>query len=315
MLLSYYTLKRWISEVGPRITGARIVEVFSQTRDVLHVGLVDTRRRSCCLEISAEARWAHIALREDLRRRSRNTVDLLPGARSQRLTAVDLLESDRIVRMALSGGGALWIELFGSAQVYLTDERSIVVGAFKEEKTVLGSVFAPSEETFSGGCDSFAAVAEDVQTLVLRLSQGRLHFNKILALELHHRLLAAAERPDLRRAFEVCTELLRDLQHDAPRIYLVRGEPKVFSVVRLRHLEERSGGEGSVQQESFGSVNEAILRYLGSKHGFEHKRRMHAELVRAVKQRIRKLTRLAVELDREKQQAEGFDRYETWRIC
>lgn len=302
MILHYHTLVRWLKETAPDITHAKIIEVFSQSRDVLTIGMVTASRRPCAIEVSGETGLAHIALRKEYRRKSKNSVDLFNEIIGQKIETIALDAYDRILRIGLPEGKEIRIELYGTVNVFYLSRDKTILAAFKDSKEYLGRSVKPAsvKSVHRIPLKDFAALKSEVKTMEgfkNALSEGLAHFNKYLVME----CLYAAD--DLETGFHELKNILRRLKSGKPRIYWIRGEPKVFSLIPLNHLAEKYP---DLHEEKFESVNDAIQIYIAKKSTFLQKEKKLQEVLRAIRMRIKKNRALAESLSAEKREAEGF---------
>jgi predicted ribosome quality control (RQC) complex YloA/Tae2 family protein len=309
MILNYHTLFRWVEEVRPDILEAKIIESFSQTRDVLHIGLVNTRREPSHIEISTEPKAAHIVLRRSFQRRSKNSADVFRSMVGQKIVGLRLDPRDRMIYFDLSEGEQLIMEAFGSVNIFLLDSQSKILGAFHRSKESIGLTYErpkKTQEIFFADFESFRQEMKTLENFTSRLPEGLFHFNKYLAME----LLSEGPRPStepLRDNFNAAVRLLDHLKRDKPRIYWLHEEPKIFSVAELRHWKMKFTES---REEVFESVNEGLAVYLTQKFKQTARQKERDELLRACRIRTKKNSRLIADLEAEKIKAEDYSRIE-----
>ncbi len=309
MILNYHTLSRWAQEMKPELVSAKIVDVFCQTKDVLHIGLVTANREPCHIEISTESRYAHLVLRRLFQRRPKNSAGLFASAVGQKISDMRLRVHDRVIDIELSGGDKFIIEAFGSVNVFLISSDAHILESFHDSKTRAGTAYVQPKRSESMHDSDFKSFRKEIKTQADfqdRLTAGLFHFNKTLAMEL---LPDMTSQPGdaLRHCFEAARKLLDRLNHDRPRIYWLRDEPKMLSVAELTHWKEK---HPDAREELFDSVNEAIAVYVTHKLEHDIQKKKIDALLGACKTRIRKNRSLIAVLSKEKIKAEDYRRIE-----
>ncbi len=137
MHASHHTLSLLVADLSRRFEGALIDSIFSQERDELIVTFAD---RPECLFISCSSNLPMVFLYDSFVRARRNSVDLLTAAGGTYIAGVAVHPSDRILTFRLSSGSVLEIRLFGMrSNVYLLDNKRIVIDAFKRGRATVGT--------------------------------------------------------------------------------------------------------------------------------------------------------------------------------
>ncbi|KAB2877857.1 DUF814 domain-containing protein [bacterium] len=303
MILNYHTLHRWVEEVTPDIAGAKIVEIFTQSKDVLTIGLVTISRQQCAMEVSAETGIAHIVLRKNYHRKSKNSVDLFGEITKQKIKQILLDTRDRIIHITLMDESELMIELFGAVNVFHLDKTRVVKNSFKDSKSYTGQALEerPVKDIHRINIDDFSDFSSHIRTSVefsAKLSEGLGHFNKFLAMECLHDV-SGQKKP-----YDVLQNVVQRLKTEKPRIYWIYDEPKLFSLIHLAYYCEK---HPEIREEIFDSVNDAVQIYIAKKTSFRQKEKKLQELLRAIKIRIKKNQSLAASLAEERREAEGFE--------
>lgn len=278
------------------MAGGKIVEAFSQSKDVLTIGIVTPGRRKCALEISAETVAAHITLRTEYHRKSKNSVDLFDGITSRTITAIVMDAYDRVVHIMLNEDEELVAELFGDVNVYHVDKEKKIRASFKNSKEWTGQMRKPVKSIH----EDFSALKSQISSMEefkIKISGGLAHFNKFLAMECLH------TGDGIDEALKRMDRILQRLKTEKPRIYWSFDEPKLFSLI---HLEHYSATHPQIREEIFESVNEAIQVYIARKVSFRQKEKKLLNVLRAIKLRIKKNRSLAESLEKEREEAEEF---------
>lgn len=306
MILNYHTLHRWTEEAAAGIVHSKIIEIFSQTKDVMDIGIVTSARQPCAIEISAEKELAHITLRKDYRRKSKNSADLFRPIIGQKIESVLMDKYDRIVRFGLANGWRLEAELFGAVNVFLIDDNNKIIDTFKDSKDHTGHIRDNSaakavHEMDLTDIDLLQKLIRTTDEFKSKLAAGMAHFNKYLAMECLQR------SGSLQECFEGLKDVLQRLRTERPRIYWLHGEPKLFSLIDLTHYRAK---HPPLREDVFESVNEAVLTYVAQKSGFRFREKKLQGLMRGIRIRIKKNETLAAALREEKKSAEDYGYFE-----
>ena len=261
MITNYYTLRALVREWQPALTGAVVVEAFSQVRDELTLAL-STAASEETLRLSVRAPFHYLFRAEGHHRARRNVATLFEAAAGQRVGGVRLAGRDRVLFLDLEGGGCFQVTCFGPrANVFLTDAAGTVVEAFQADASWRGQpapspVSAPEVETPAAFAARWRA---DRKTTVQVVASALPLFDRLLAAEVVHRAgvtapPAACIEADRRALFEAAVALRAELDTPVPRLYRRGRRVEAFSLVPLQHLAGRDG----LTEEPFETVDEAV---------------------------------------------------------
>ncbi len=297
MVLNYYTLYRLVESWKSVLAGARIVEAFSQTKDVLHVGVVTKSRDTFHLEISLDGKRAYVALRSRQSRKGKNSVDLFPDIMGRRVTDCRIQDSDRQIEVELDSGQTLLLRLYGSMNVYLLSSSGKIIDSFKDSKNVIDEMLARDLRDVSWRDESkFAALYPKAEDLEKALHAGLAGLNWTLATEFLWRM---RETPyDAHDAYHRLQSFVEELSTSPLRIIYRQEEPFLLSPTGLHHLADTVNG---LRETAYDDPNDAILDYIAGKTAFDARNRKREAVLKACKNRIRKqrtlLKKLQGELD------------------
>lgn len=277
------------------------MECFTQVRDILHVGFVDTHRTTWVLEISAEPSHGHILLRRKYERRARNSVALFGALSRRRAVSVELDPGDRIIRLRLDDGSSLAMELFGSVNVFLINPHGFIEESFKDPKQWSGRAYLEARGAPRPVPAIDASSLKSVTEITEKLASGAAHFNKPLTLEFLH---ALGPETDVHSALAVLDRMLGNLRSGRPRIYHVDGRPTMFSVIDLPKWQEKEESRGRIVSHIlFDSVNEGIQAYVSERAKAARLDGLRSEIARACRGRLKKLDTLRLALQTDQQNA------------
>lgn len=245
MFTSWLTYARVAEELDALLRGARIAAVFTQQKNELVIE-VETAAGTRHLVFSTLPRLASLQLKDEFARARRNSLDLLPDAVGDLVVGVSIAGDDRIVRLALASGRALYALLFPvRANLLLLDGNDVVDGYKHHESGVditghdFNATGGPPESEDIRTCisDGEGALAQALRRLRPWLS-GR------FADELFHRAGVHGDTPcgeitdvHLSALHATLLSLLEEADAGPAIVYLDEQRPLCFSLVTMRHLE------------------------------------------------------------------------------
>lgn len=248
MFTSWLTYARVAEELDALLRGARIAAVFTQQKNELVVE-VETAAGTRHLVFSTLPRLASLQLKDEFARARKNSLDLLPEAVGDRIVGVSIAGDDRIVRLMLASGRALYALLFPvRANLLLLDGNDIVDGYKQHESSV--DITGHDYNASGGPPDS-----EDIRTcfssgegtLAQALRRLRPWLSGRFADELFHRAAILGDTPcnditdeQLSLLHSTLLSLLEEADAGAAIVYLDEQRPLCFSLVTMRHLAESS---------------------------------------------------------------------------
>lgn len=306
MLLNYYTLHRLVVGWRPRLTGAKIIEAFSQTKDVLHVGLITTARESFHLEVCFETSRPHVALRTQQSRKRRNSVDLLPGVIGQRMTGCRIGNTDRQIFLHLESGDTMVLRLYGAMNVFLVNGSGHVTDAFKDAKRFTESSFESASRDEPWKEESFFVRSFPTRaSFESALHGGLAGFNRTLSAELTWRMRDEEYRPA--SAYRHLCSWVDEMQSSDLRIIYRHDEPLLLSPVALQHLSVKYDG---IREDVRADADDAVVSYVLARLAFDVRDRRRRDVIRACRQRIRKQNNLLKKLQGEWDTSRQYEKEE-----
>jgi predicted ribosome quality control (RQC) complex YloA/Tae2 family protein len=260
---NWLTYCRVAEELDERLRGARILAVYTQQKNecVIEVASREGSRR---LLVSTLPRMASLQLKEDFARARKNSLDLLPDVVGDVITGAAIASDDRIIRLMLSSGRALYALLFPVRANLLLYDGDTLIDSYKQydiaadvlRKEYDAVAGPPSEEDIQSRFSGMEGSTADALRMLRPWFSGR------FAQELLHRagMLADIEAnacgaENIRRLHAALLALLEEADADGSRVYLDEKRPVCFSLVRMTHLQ-------GLREESFDSALEGISSFL-----------------------------------------------------
>lgn len=130
MHLTYYFLKHFSSELNKRLTGKKIGDCYSQSKDELIIGFYD-QQTECYLSISLLPEFPHCAYSEEYHRKNKNTITLFEEILDLAVKGVQVIPFDRSFNILLENDNELLIKMHGRRSNVLLCTRGNVVALFR----------------------------------------------------------------------------------------------------------------------------------------------------------------------------------------
>ena len=270
MTTNYYTLRALVNEWLVRLTGSVVGDVFSQHPGELTLAY-GSEREEGMIRLSTVPPDHFIFRVEGYAKPRRNVAALLPGIVGRTISDVRIAHRDRLIYLDLEGDVTVQIMLFGPRANVFAVESGMVVDAFRQSTTLIGSESprprpAPSADEFEG---FVARWPRDRKSVVQALSAALPLFDTVLSREAASRArIDPDRRPDLEMSsleslFESARSLTAEAENPTGRIYWRERTPMAFAVVRLSHLSD-------LREEEFGSVDEAVRMFVRRRLATKH---------------------------------------------
>lgn len=318
MISNYYTLRFLATDLGKKLTGYEVEEIFCQTKSELQVCLRG-ESDSLCLTVSCDPSMNYVFLRSAVNRARKNSVDVFRVLSGRIIREVDILPTDREIAVRCSGDLRLLIRMFGSkANVMLADDQDTVVDSFLHAKDLRGS------KTSDGGMvraqrpwsqSEFQTQFRSIGTILVPAAIKKLlpMFANPLIREAcfrtgisEQKLVAELSDQDAEILFTACDGMLKELEL-APRarIYSPASLPTMFSIIPLQHL-------GSADCELFDSVHDAIRVFIGKSRRQKSSLEEKDLLLQFFRQGAEKAERTLQKMEQETQILQRAMQYELW---
>ncbi len=317
MLNHYFTLSALKDEFSRFFAGQRIVQIYSQQRNVLTVVFSSENSEESALVISIDPKLNYVFRQQRHARARKNSVDLFPDLVGASLKAIDIVPYERILHLVCSGDRILSLHLFQTAasNIYLIDSTRRVIEAFKHNSGAKGTILTPEARSFDERIvsepDVFTAgiLGSSDRSVSASLRHLMPFLGKIYAEEVCVRAgiepgssprgLAAKIAGNLAAA---SSALLREADHPHPALHKT-AEGVFLSVTRLKSQPEWPS-------ESFPTFNDAVGSAVSWWHRKERRDEQEGSLLESLAKERTRVARARTAAEREASNADRASEYE-----
>jgi predicted ribosome quality control (RQC) complex YloA/Tae2 family protein len=283
MLRHYYTLQHIAREMNTVLTGAMLIECFTQEKNTLIMAF-ERGGEELYVECSLDNKLGAVYLRPEFGRARRNSTTIFPNSVGVLVRGVRLHPEDRILTIDC-GTVQIHFVLFGGASgnVLLTDTNGMILDSFKV-RTVKN--LALEKSVMPRTVEKSTTSTE--QTVLASLTEADVFLGKIYAQEICLRsailpgrmlgTLSDAERVTLHHE---TTALQQECNRAKEYLILLKGDVPLMSLLPLFGYEMESG---------YASVSAAIRkRIILTRRGekFRSERSKHETNVGRIAKRLR----------------------------
>ncbi len=302
MITNYHLLRRWVESTKAEIIGSKIVEIFSQQKNILVLGLVTPQRKTSAIEIECDGPRSSMVLRPSYSRKNKNSVSLFPAFVGGKIEEFYIHEEDRFIFLK-SNGAYLVFQFFGSVNVIQTNERFIVSDAFQNSRILTGQTLH-TEKKNSWIIDetSFVQQFPTREVFIQAVAGGFGQLNKILSLELLRTI-----SDETTSYYAHYREVFHRLHSELVRIYHVGEIPKLLAPM---HLESYTLKNPDLKETVFDAVNDAFLEYIHLRKKIEFQSSKADQIKKALARKIKKNKTLIDSLVEERANAQNHKSFE-----
>ena len=301
--MNYFTLHALAAEWNDRLTGAVVVDVWSQSANELSLAL-EKEGGQHTIRVHCDPRLPLLFRSDGYGRARKNTATLFESAHGSAVSRIRTAKRDRYVFIELDDGSAFQLQLFGSRPNVLLVRDDVIEEAFLMNESLMGKAAPePRQAPRVGSFDVFQERwRTDRKTVTQAVSAAIPLFDRQLAEEVVHRAEldpagapSEASEEEQRRLFDASMQLQEDLQSPRPTVYWRGAFAEAFSLVPLQSLPE------NWQAEPFDSVDAALSvfskRQLGQRRFMEAFKPVERALGKAHRKAARSAQAMLAELE------------------
>lgn len=294
MLTNYYTLRALVNEWRPMLTGAQLVDAYSQHKGSLVLVFATPDDVIHSINLSVQAPDRHLFRYDGSNRSRRNVVDHFPRLRTRTLEGIEIADGDRLITWAFDQDLSLvMIPFGGKANAYLVGEDGAVLDTFKGDPPATAPEPVPA---------IMPASPEEVEML---MESGK-PANRLWPLlsgplrdELLHRV-GGIEDPE--QLYDAAKALQIELDAPVPRMYQDEDGSPTLSLAPLNHV----GSEAEVFDTVDAAVRICARRRL-AQNRFEG---AYKPLLQAIRKRHAAAERSLARVEKELSRPERSEKYE-----
>lgn len=313
-----FTLHALAKELNTVLRDAAILEIFTQRKNELLISTTREPRIEETLTISIDPKMNFVLLRSRIARAKKNSVGLFPEVTGAHISSVSAHRQERLIFFNLDVNLRFCVQLFGTAEsnIFLIDEQGYIRKAFKNTKKFAGKKFDIDEKQHEEN------ILQDLTLFTVRLLQQGLvstfaalkstlpFLGSTFTREVLHRAgvdeksqISELSKPDIEEIYTEIIQLMNETHTSHPTVYFRNNEPRVFSVIPLRHL-------AGAYAEHFNSVNNAIRAFVFRSLRTQGIDTVKKELIRRLKRERDRTQRALTAVREQLSQTEAADKYE-----
>lgn len=320
MINHFITLQILADELNNILKNGIIQDAFTQQKGELLINIKKDLQTNT-LSASIDPQMNYLFVREQVPRAKRNSISLFTEIKNDQISSITSHLFERIVKINLTSGLQLLFHLFGTASsnVFLLNQDKIIINAFKNSKEFVNKqykiVFDESDfsyenliadfntfkniflkdfekTTYSALKSTYPLLGSTITREVLHRSgvEDKLHLDKLT-------------NEDCRRIFQELINIFTEASKPSPTIYYSGDLPRVFSIIKLRHLSGSSS-------ETYESVNEAIKTFIIKSFRIHDIDKEKKDLIIRIKNELDKIIRTKKAIEVEILNAKRADEYE-----
>ena len=296
MIGNYYTLLYLARTLDEALSGLSPAEIFSQEKGECVLTFPEKS-----LVFSFSTLTNTVFLRPVVARARTNSIDMLQECIGERVQAVEMHPSDRIMRFRFTSGAQLIARFFGAAgNLLFVNQQGVIVNSMRRGRELVGGTAGDRFDTSQGGSEPRLCLDNLDEPVEARLRKEIPTLGNRLVKEILFRadvpadatILSEQERESVTTAART---LLAGLQSPTPLVFTGPDVTPVFSLVVLR---QPVPGE----PRFFSDIHEAIRFCIGrrrAKESLGEKRRGVAIIVgRSIGKLRRTIAAVVEDLDR-----------------
>ena len=270
MELHYLTLKRQIEQIKKSVIGGKIAASFTRHKNEQIVQIESPAGQVIQLQISTDAGYPFILLREPSRR-ARLSTDVVTELKGQHIANVSLMRGERVVVIEFSESDfRYYVQLFRNrANCFLIGSSEKIINAFKQQKKYAGKLYRLRKEnrydSLHINSEQFfkqIRCGEEDAPLNFILKRRFMYLTPLVIRELAFRCKMDVKQFASRIPENLLINFYREMQsflnaclEDNPRIYLNADYPVTFSLTNLRMFED-------MDYREFETINDALVFFV-----------------------------------------------------
>ncbi len=313
MVNNYFTLQALTAEAAGILTGAELVQAFSQDRAeaAFLFKTVDA-----ALILSCRAESSTFFFHPAFQRARRNSANVFPDCWGHRIISLSLDRADRVLTLNLDNDLRLLVLFFGpSSNILLLSNDDIVREAFQKGHDFVGKPFTvPARErifdlhalhelpTLYPGLTTLAAIRKSYPLFAQPLAEEALFRSGLDG----SMLVSQLGSDHILSLTAVMQQMLIELQHPEPRVYLDEESHRLtLSIIALSALN-------GLQERRFPSASEAVRFVIArrrSDQALEERRRTLTGHIRQAIERSRRALEAANADSRTAKRGDDYARF------
>jgi len=259
MLQNYFFLNRYILETKSLLVDAKIGEIFSQEKSKIIIGLTKAEKEFF-LELCVIPGNSYLNLRNNFSRARKNTVDFFNGIIGETVTAIEIADNDRIIKIQCSNS-ELFFAIRGKHTNIFSFNRDGTSEAFKstEHDQIEDIKKEFKRKDFIAGWKSFELADDETQIDEIRKIYP--FIGREIAKEVKARLTFDSNISES----DLLYEILDEIKNSKPCAFI--NEPEQDVQIAFDKFKSLSFTEKKI----FNDIVEAVTYYISKAQYFSNK--------------------------------------------
>ena len=133
MHLNYYLLKRLSKQLNQNLQGAQVIEVFSQEKNELIIGLLLTNNDSFYIRATLQNEFTALSFPDNFARSRKNSADLFPTIIGNKVSHIHQYENERAFHVAFRNETMLLFKMHGNRSNIIYFDKKQGAHLFKQK--------------------------------------------------------------------------------------------------------------------------------------------------------------------------------------
>jgi predicted ribosome quality control (RQC) complex YloA/Tae2 family protein len=296
MHLHYLTLQRQTEFLRDIITGAKILDSYTQVKNEWVIALHSAGAERGFLQLSCDGQYPYIVFLEQ-RFRGKNSATVMEEIIGKKITEIRLLPGERIIEILFEDSEIILLLQFFTARTnfFLLDKDFCIFNAFKGQRKFVGDTFElppgqeridPAEISLNEQIQTICKYPEDTLIQTLRRFQ---YMTRPLVEEVLFRsgiagetLIGDLQNGQIEGFARSLQTFIEECRSAAPRVYFRDNLPEKFSLAALHHLRD-------LESKEFGDINSALRFFCFQGHKQQSLRQKKVHFSEALNRKIKSL--------------------------
>lgn len=299
MLRNYYYLNRTVVELNKTLSGAVVVEIFSQEKNSLLLAIPTDENPYRHLYISTNPLLPFLMIKEDHRKAKKNLIEYNALNKPQLIEKIEISTNDRLIRIKLPNLEIFFSIMGGNTNIYFLKNRKIIgeLRKSKESTGILERIVSNefARENVFHKIDESLFTGFDLQKI--KKEYSFIPKEVILEMQLRYK--------DDQSMEQLFHQILREVYSGKIKVFENKVEEKI------RFVPESFQIFPNEDENLFSDCNSAISKFLQKHFRFENinglQKEINKQLTREIERTTSKLNNLKGRIDKGERSNEYYN--------